>query len=81
MTAKQTAAEVLDCEFLEIRCRLLDIAASLDRIRRGTQPSAVDSDSRLARVREAIRVLDDADGNRAERIQMVFSLPFQEDWR
>ena len=81
MTAKQTAAELLDCEFLEIRCRLLDIAASLDRIRRGDQPSAVDKDIRLTRVREAIRVLDDAEGNRAERIQMVFSLPFQEDWR
>ena len=28
-----------------------------------------------------VRVLDDAEENRAERIQMVFSLPFQNAWR
>ena len=79
MTTKLTAAEMLDREFLEIRCRLLDIAAALDRIDRADATDAVQSDPRMAKLQEATRLLVDGQPDRAERMQMVLSDPYDED--
>jgi hypothetical protein len=74
------AADVLDAHFLEARCRLLDLAAILDRIGRGGGASAVEDDPRLARIRQALEVLHDRSGGRAERIQKIFSLDYEPGW-
>ena len=76
MPTTLTAAEMLDREFLEIRRRVLDIAASFDRIERCPEASAVAADPRIARLREAIGLLTDNQGDRARRIQMAFSDPY-----
>jgi hypothetical protein len=73
------APEVLEREFLEIRARLLHLAASLDRLERAE--GTVESDPRLAKIREALQVLLAPQGDRAERIQLLFSRPYQNDWR
>lgn len=72
------AAQALDRYFLEARSKLLDLAAILDRIGRGE--GAVDADPRLERIREALDVLRDKSGGRAERIQQIFSLPYDGTW-
>ncbi len=73
-----SATEALDRYFLDGRCRLLDVAAILDRIHRGgPQPS----DPRLERIRQALAVLQDGDGDKAERIQQIFSLPYEPGWQ
>ena len=74
------APKVLDQFFLEARARLLDLAAILDRIQRGPDASAVARDPRLARIREALEALGDQPSDRAERLQMIFSLDYDPAW-
>ena len=80
MPTTRTAIEMLDHHFLEIRHRLLDIAAGLDRIDRADDAAKTRSDPRYLQLDQAIRVLLDGKPDRAERIQMVFSLPYDEKW-
>lgn len=75
------AAKALDAYFLEARSKLLDLAAVLDRIGRGMGASGVDEDPRLARIRQALEVLHDQSGGRAERIQQIFSLEYDASWK
>ena len=70
--------EMLDRELLGIRSRLIDLAASLDRIDRAEACAA--DDPRFDRIRRGLEVLLGREGNRAERLQQVFSLPYQHDW-
>lgn len=81
MPAKMTAAETLDREFLEIRCRIIDIAAALDRIDESQNPDTVASDVRIAAIKDALKILPDRQADRAGRVQRVFSDPYQENWR
>jgi len=74
------AAQALDAYFLEARSKLLDLAAMLDRIDRGAAASDVDGDPRLAKVRQALELLHDRKGGRAERIQKIFSLDYDANW-
>ena len=74
------AARALDTYFLEARCKILEVAAILDRIGRGRDASNTDNDPRVARIREAVEVLADHSGGRAERIQKIFSLDYDAKW-
>jgi hypothetical protein len=74
------AAKALDAHFLEARSRILDVAAILDRIGRGRDASSIADDPRLARIRQALEVLLDPSGGRAERIQQIFSLDYDPTW-
>ena len=74
------AARALDAFFLEARARLLDLAAILDRIGRGAGRVPVEDDPRLSRIRQALEVLHDQSGGRAERIQQIFSLDYDPNW-
>lgn len=67
----------LDAYFLEARSKLLDVAAILDRIDRG---GAIPADSRLNKIHEAIAALQANGPGRAERIQQIFSLPYDPTW-
>ena len=72
------AAQALDAYFLDARCRLLDLAAILDRMDRGTGDVA--GDARVGRIREAVAVLAGTGPDRAARIQQVFSLTYDPSW-
>jgi len=74
------AAQALDAYFLEARSKLLDLAAILDRIGRGQDAAAADKDPRLAKIHQALEVLHDPSGGRAERIQQIFSLSYDPTW-
>ena len=74
------APKALDNFFLEARCKILDLAAILDRINRGRDAGAVDNDPRLDKIRKALEVLHDQSGGRAERIQQIFSLEYDPSW-
>jgi hypothetical protein len=73
-----TAKAALDAAFFEARSKLLDLAAILDRIDRGD--GDVDSDPRLALIREATEALLGDGPGRADRIQRIFSLPYDATW-
>jgi len=74
------ANKALDSYFLDARARLLDLAAILDRIGRGAGAAGTADDPRLARVRQALAVLGDESGGRAERVQKIFSLDYDPAW-
>ena len=74
------APKALDAYFLEARSRILDVAAILDRIGRGTDAPGATQDPRLAKIRQALEVLHDQSGGRAERVQQIFSLDYDADW-
>ncbi len=76
-----TAKIVLDRCYLETRCKIIELAANLDRLERGEGAKTIIDDPRLAAIRTALGVLLDARPGRAERCQMVFSLPHDESWQ
>jgi hypothetical protein len=78
--APMPAERALDSYFLEARCKLLDVAAILDRINRGLPTEELENDPRLLRIRRAMEVLLDRSGGRAERIQQIFSLDYDQTW-
>jgi hypothetical protein len=80
MNALPSSSDVLDREFLPLRGKLIEIAATLDRIQRsggGLQ------DARLEAVAKALKHLAERHEkpDRAEQVQMIFSLPYDADWR
>jgi hypothetical protein len=75
------APKALDAYFLEARSKLLDLAAILDRIGRGSGAAGVGEDPRLQKIRQALEVLHDVSGGRAERIQQIFSLDYDPGWK
>jgi hypothetical protein len=77
--ATATASEVLDREFLALRGKILEVAAALDRIARASGSAA--DDPRTAQIRKSLEVLAQAGAGRAHDVQMVFSLPYDPQWR
>jgi hypothetical protein len=73
------APEVLNREFLPIRAKILEIAAALDRLERAEGSAA--GDHRLSQIERSLAALQDTGPDRAERVQMIFSLPFDDDWQ
>jgi hypothetical protein len=80
MPAPPTAPVVLDRIYLEVRCKLLDIAACLDRVARSKGAPAVETDARLAQIAAGIEILNSGGTDRAERIQMLFSDAYVPNW-
>jgi hypothetical protein len=78
MLASLTAAKVLDREFLEIRWELIDLAASLDRIQRA--PGPLSDDPRMDKITQALGILAAHAPARAEQIEILFSLPYDEHY-
>ena len=75
-----TARSALDAFFPEARCKILDLAAILDRIGRGAGANDTNNDPRLEQIRQALEVLSDPSPARAERIQQIFSLTYDPTW-
>jgi hypothetical protein len=79
MPSSRLAREVFDQEFLPVRAKLLELAASLDRIDRSH--GSLGNDPRRTQVQAAIQVLLRPEDDRAEQIQLIFSRPYDRDWR
>ena len=75
------APAVLDREFLEIRAKILELGASFDRLGRGEGAGDVDNDPRMKLIRQALSLLQEKSSDRAEQIQLIFSRPYDDDWR
>ncbi len=74
-----SAAEVLNREFLEIRAKVLELAAALDRLERAQ--GDLGDDPRLQRIHEALELLGQPGHDRAEQVQLVFSRAYDENWQ
>ncbi len=78
-TSPMSATEVLDREYLLVRCKMLEIAASLDRIDRAEGETA--ADPRTKQFAQAMRILQEESGDRAEQLQMLFSREYDDAWQ
>jgi len=80
MSSPMTAGEVLDREYLEIRAKILQLAASFDRLDRSGGDYR--QDPRLGLIRQGLDlVANPSCPDRAEKVQLVFSREFSENWR
>ena len=79
MLTPMPAADVLNREFLEIRAKILQVAASFDRLDRGE--GTVEEDSRMRLIRMALDILQSETPDRAEQIQLLFSREYDSNWR
>ena len=73
------ASQVLEREFLEIRARILEIAASLDRIDRAAGDVSLDANRQL--LSRGIDLLSAKESGRAEQVQLLFSNEYVSDWQ
>jgi hypothetical protein len=76
-TSPLTQRELIDTYFMEHRVQVLDLAAFLDRLDRARELDAED-DFRLGSIRATLAVLADGEGDRTQRVQMLFSDPSTE---
>ena len=73
------AKETLDAIYLEMRWRVLSLAADFDRIERSAEGrAALASDGRVDKLRRAMKVVAGeiaagGSADRAEQVQMIFS--------
>ncbi|MGW8257678.1 MAG: hypothetical protein ACWGMZ_09355 [Thermoguttaceae bacterium] len=74
-----SVTKTLDREYIAIRAQLIDLAASLDRLQRANEP--ISGDPRMDKIRRAAMILTSDKANRAEEMQIVFSLAYQENWQ
>ena len=72
------ARQILDGEFLEIRARLLEVAAALDRLDRAD--GSVSDDPRFVQLRKALERLNEPRADRAADLQQVFSRSYDTAW-
>ncbi len=75
----KSSKQILDREFLELRSKLLDLAASLDRIDRAE--GSVAADQRMRLLAEGIRIIGNQSPQRAYQIQQLFSRQFDPQWK
>ncbi|MCC7290672.1 MAG: hypothetical protein IT449_01270 [Phycisphaerales bacterium] len=83
MKALLSREAALDRFFLEMRSRVLDVAAALDRVD-AAAPQRLDGgadDARLTQLRESLRILLECGHDRAERVLLVFSDAYDPAWR
>lgn len=78
MNVRKSAA-VFEQEFLPVRAKILEVASALDRLDRADGSLA--TDARRAKIQAAIQVLLRPEDDRAEQIQLIFSRPYEGDWR
>lgn len=78
MPQSRTADRILDEEFLTLRAKALELAAGLDRL--DLAAGDIEDDPRRRLLTKAIDLLQEEKGNRAERIQFLFSRDYAPDW-
>jgi hypothetical protein len=66
-----TRQEILDLHFIEARSRLVELAAFLDRVERGTGPT----DFRWAALTKALKALEQTGTDRARQVLISLSDP------
>jgi len=79
MSTESSSQEILEREFLLVRAKILEIAASLDRI--GRAPGELTENTHWDLLQTAIETLLEKSPERAKQIQMLFSRPYEQNWK
>ena len=73
----RTVSEVIDREYLELRAKVLEIAASFDRMERAEGQR----DERMLKIEAGLQILSDSAQDKAKRVQELFSINYDSQWR
>ena len=78
----RNAEQVVEQEFLQVRAKILEIAAFLDRLEPEDAKgiSSLNAE-RLKLLRAGCELLLDSDSDKAARLQLLFSRKYDEQWR
>lgn len=79
MASRTQRPALLSREYLPVRANILEIASSLDRIQRAS--AADTSEPEWKQLQAGIKLLLDEEADRAENVQMLFSQPYDQQWR
>jgi hypothetical protein len=79
MSSPLSASQTLEREYLAMRAKVLELAASFDRIQRSEGGGI--SDARWKKLEQGVRILLEAEDGRAERVQLLFSREYSKTWR
>lgn len=79
MSSPVSPTQVLTREFLDIRARILETAAAFDRLARSGEN--LESDPRWLQIRAALDILQHGSTDLAEKVQLVFSINYDPEWR
>ena len=75
----KSGPQILDDRHLEIRARILELAAELDRVDRA---GGAGNDPRLGLVRSGIKLLLEGPvAGKAEQVQLLFSDRYESGWK
>jgi hypothetical protein len=77
--SQRTADEILDASYLEVRAKVLELAAVLDRLDRA--PGGSEPSPRRDQLTRAIEMLLADDSDRAAKVQHWFSREYDPDWK
>ena len=79
MSSPLTASQTLEREYLAMRAKVLELAASFDRIQRSE--GGGNADVRWKKLEQGVRILLESEEGRAERVQLLFSREYSKAWR
>jgi len=80
----RAASQILTESFLDVRAKLLEVAATLDRIDRSADEEeslSPAAQGQREQVDAAIQILLSQGPDRAERLQKLFSRDYDSSWR
>lgn len=77
----QNANQIIEREYLELRSRILQLAASFDRIERADGTGSEAAAENLDKITQGLKILLDEQTEKAKRVQLLFSREYSEDWR
>jgi hypothetical protein len=75
----RTAEQILSEEYLIARSKILDLAATLDRLDRAN--GSVDALTQMKLLEQGMAILQDNQPDKAKRVQLLLSRPYDPDWR
>lgn len=77
---KRNRRDVLEQEFLQVRSKLLEVAAFFDRLDCAELSSEINS-NQLERLQQGCEILTDNQSDKAARLQLLFSRQYEPAWR
>lgn len=83
MSNERTGDEIVSESYLEVRAKLLEIAATFDRIDRATDHQSLSEtgSEKHKLLLAAVEILRREQPDRAESLQQLFSRPYEAGWR
>jgi hypothetical protein len=76
---ERTAVQVLADEFLVARAKVLELAATLDRIERAS--GEIDDSKQMILLLQGLQILCDQEIDKAKRVQLLMSRQYDPEWR